>query len=84
MKAIEVEPSDPRSWLNAGNAHQMMQSHDNAEAAYAEAVSLDPQYAEAWLNMGGLYARLGRRDDARNALKRAAAIKPTSKPSAQR
>ena len=46
-EALQLNPDEPLTWLNAGVAWQAMGQRNRAEAAYREAIRLQPEFTRA-------------------------------------
>ena len=73
---IEAEPGNPDALYVLGIAYGKLDHHDDAIAAYREAVRINPELAEAWNNLGVAYSNINRYDDAVAALREALRINP--------
>jgi protein O-GlcNAc transferase len=76
LRALELQPADPRTHNNLGVILNAGGDRAGALARYAEALRLDPNFAEAWVNLGNVLRLFGRLEDALEAYGRAAALKP--------
>jgi len=50
--------------FNLGVLYGQLQLHEQAEAAYREAILTKPDFAQAWFNLGATVERLGRKEHA--------------------
>lgn len=72
--ALQLQPGDPQTLVNLGNAHQMMGHLDSAEASYRSAVVGDATFAGAWVNLASVLDRQSRHAAALSAYERAARL----------
>ncbi len=63
-KAIELAPSDPKSWINRANLNAQLRKDSAALADYDKAIALDPKYGFAYAQRGILQMNLSRSEDA--------------------
>ena len=73
---IEAEPGNPDALYVLGIAYGKLDRHDDAIAAYREALRINPELAEAWNNLGVAYSNINHYDDAVAALREALRINP--------
>ena len=66
----------PPEYSNLGVSLEALGRHDEAEAAYRQAVSIDPNFASAHFNLGNLLQKQGRDIDAEEAFRAALALRP--------
>jgi predicted O-linked N-acetylglucosamine transferase (SPINDLY family) len=57
--AVHADRSQPRFYLNLGEAHRRLAQWDEALKAYQRAASLQPNFFEAQASLGSLYLDLG-------------------------
>jgi|GEM_PF-1343770 tetratricopeptide (TPR) repeat protein len=72
----QAEPGNEDAWNSLGLAYGCLDRHQDAIAAYREAVRLKPDDAEAWALLGGAYGHLDRHQDAIAAYREAVRLKP--------
>ena len=56
----QAEPENFVAYFALGHAYGGLERHDEAIAAYREALRINPEYIGAWYNLGNAYARLDR------------------------
>ena len=74
LQWTQAESENSFAWYVLGVAYGNLVRHDDAIAAYREAVRINPELAEAWNNLGVAYDNLGRPDDAIAAYRKALRI----------
>ena len=62
-RAIALNPDDPGSYSNLGNALRALGRHDAAEASHRQALTVDPNYLEARYNLGLVLKDQGKFDE---------------------
>jgi len=72
----QAEPRNDLAWFSLGLAYANLGRHQDAIAAYREALRLKPDFAAAWYNLGVAYANLGRYREAIEAYREATLIRP--------
>ena len=67
-----------QAWVlnGLGNVYGDLGRHDEALAAYRQALELDPKYAAPWYGLGLVYRALGRHDEALAAHRKALELNP--------
>lgn len=75
-RALELNPLDPVSHSNLGNAQIKLGDSEAAISSYRRALKLHPQFAEASNNLGNALREQGRCEEAVDAYSNALAIKP--------
>jgi tetratricopeptide (TPR) repeat protein len=65
----QAEPGNEDAWNSLGLAYGCLDRHQDAIAAYREAVRLKPDFAEAWNNLAIAYDLSGNRSAALEAVK---------------
>ncbi len=80
-RTLALRPSDHVLWLNLGFSYDQNGDHQNALAAFSEAVRLAPYYAAPRWQLGNLLLRRGQNDQAFAELRRAAQSDPALLPS---
>ena len=73
---VKTDAGNSDAWFFIGHAYQELNQHEQAVAAYRQALRIDPEYAIAWYNLGLTYANLKRYDDAIAAFRQALRINP--------
>jgi peroxin-5 len=68
--AVQVNPSDPKAWLQLGIKQQENEREDMAIKALLRATDLDPSLAEPWLALAVSYTNESARGLAYNAIER--------------
>lgn len=76
-KLVQDEPDDLDSLLTLGNVHALLAHHDEAQAAFAQALSREPLCVEARLFLGMAALQRGRYPDARAEFGKALFLEPT-------
>lgn len=72
-RALALHP-DARGYFNLGTTLYDQGEHEQALAAFREAVRLDPQFADAWNNLGETLRDRGEMDEAIRCYKHALAV----------
>lgn len=77
-RLAQEEPNNPRSWIELAEAHNSMQAHDSARAAYAKAIAVAPSFTPTYLLASANYATLEPRDleKAEQLARKALALQP--------
>lgn len=73
---VERTPDDIRAWLDLALAHEMLETYDEAEAAYRRCLAIDPEFAEALNNLGALLRDTERTDEGIAVLRDAIRVRP--------
>ena len=76
VRAVELDPHDPRIANNLGDILRELNRYDEAEAAYRKAIGLDSQFAAPWEGLGSLEVLRKRPDRALPYFQRAIEIAP--------
>jgi tetratricopeptide (TPR) repeat protein len=76
-KAIELDPSSARAYMDRGAFYRRRMNWDEALADLARAIELDPSLAEAYMCRGDVYYRQGNYDSALADLARAIELDPS-------
>ena len=58
-RASEIDPKDPRAWIETGELQTFQENFREAAQAYEKAFEIDPEYKEGWVNLGFCYSHLG-------------------------
>lgn len=58
-RAIELEPDNPDSWVNRGNAYAKLGEKDAALADVSRAVEIDPKNPRYWADRAEIFAQVG-------------------------
>ena len=74
--AIELDPSDARSYAALGTVELSKGRRDEAEAAFKRAVDVQPSSSLAQLSLANFYWSAGRLAEAEPVLKQAVALDP--------
>lgn len=69
-------PDDLRAWLDLALAHEMLESYEDAEAAYRRCLEIDPEFAEALNNLGALLRDTERTEEGIAMLREAVRARP--------
>lgn len=77
-RAIEIDPTYPKSYLNLGALLAKEGEYDEAVAAFKKALAMDPAYTEARVNLATVHIGEGRYDDAVGELQAALEHDPAS------
>lgn len=77
-RAIEIDPGDPATHSNRGNALRDLQRYDEALASYDRAIALEPDAVETIGNRGLVLQQLGRYSEALLSFERAVELQPDS------
>jgi len=75
-RAVEINPKDPRPYLDAALLYAARNDLDKAIDRYQKGLRLDHQNGTAYYNYGRLLLSKGRIEEARDALERAVEIRP--------
>ncbi|MFM9971427.1 MAG: tetratricopeptide repeat protein [Burkholderiales bacterium] len=76
-KAIELAPTNARTWRIWGDLLRKLNRHEEAEVAYRKAIELDPKWAWHWIVLGDLLrVALKRYDEAEVAYRKAIELNP--------
>lgn len=67
-RSLAIAPRQPHVWNNLGNSLADLDQHDEAAAAYDQALSLQSDYADARINLALTHIALARPADARDAM----------------
>ena len=78
LKAVELNPKDPKVRLNLAYAYDRQGRLDEAIIHYQKAIELNPRDSVARNNLGVLYNKTGRYDEAIRELEKALEIDPKS------
>jgi tetratricopeptide (TPR) repeat protein len=76
QKALIIDPSQPTSYYNLGNALKDLGRLEEAIASYDRAISLKPDFAEAYNNRGVALHELNRHHDALASYDMAVSLNP--------
>jgi tetratricopeptide (TPR) repeat protein len=60
-QALRIDPGDPETYFNRGNAYVLVQDYTNAVQDYTYAIQLSPMFTRAIFNRGTAYRRAGNR-----------------------
>jgi protein O-GlcNAc transferase len=74
LEILRQVPGAIGAWNTLGLTLAALGHHDEAEAAYRQAVQLAPQFMEAWCNWGLLLRRRGKLGEALACIERAATL----------
>ena len=83
VRAIEINPRDPRAHANLAGAAMRLGDLDLAATHFAEMIALSHQVAPAHYNLGVIASRRGDRDEAVRRYRLALAADPAFKPAAE-
>ena len=70
IKASELTPTEPRTYIQMGKAYQMLKRYDYALLAYRRAAELEPDNLTVQFNLAELYLRKGREREAKESLEK--------------
>ena len=73
-RALEIDPSLDKAWVNLGVVHRLQGDLDEAERCYREALKLAPDYAELHASLGALHVFRDEPEQAVESLRRAIAL----------
>lgn len=76
--SIAVKPS-AEAFYNLGLAYEQLEQHDNAIAAFGQALQLDKSDAQAWLGLGDAYYNSEKMDEAIIAYRQSLMLDPNNK-----
>ena len=51
-RSLQLEPNEPKAWMNAGAAFMDLQHFEEADRCFTRAVQIDPQLCLAWEGKG--------------------------------
>lgn len=77
LRAVELRPTDPPSWIWLAATHLKLNQPSDAVLALRRALTLDPHNGPAYLFLGFAYSRLGQRQFAQQAFELALQYAPT-------
>ena len=63
-KWTKSNPESAFAWCGLGSAYGRLNRHEEAIAAYLQALNIDPDYVEALIGLGNAYSVLNRHDEA--------------------
>jgi tetratricopeptide (TPR) repeat protein len=75
-KAVAVEPTYAKGYVNLGVAYSMLEEDDKALATFQEGVSVDSTSIEAWENLGITYQTMKEYTKAREAFAKVVELDP--------
>ena len=75
-RALVLNPDDPDTYNNMGNALAALNKPENAVAAFRRALALQPGNATAHNNLGHVQRTMGLWDDAEASFRKAATLQP--------
>jgi len=75
-KVVQWLPEKQNAWYRLGVIHSLAKRHEEAIAAYEQAIALDPKYAAPHNGLGYMYSALGRHEEAIAAYEQAIALDP--------
>lgn len=75
-RALNIRRDSPGTLYLLGESYSDLLRHDEAAAAYREAVALAPQFSQAWFSLARAYMKLGRSADAQAARERLQKLDP--------
>ena len=75
-KWTKSNPESAFAWYGLGSAYGRLNRHEEAIAAYRQALNVDPDYVEASIGLGNTYSVLNRHDEAIGAYRKALGKNP--------
>jgi Flp pilus assembly protein TadD len=76
VKAAELYPNNPRTYVGLGDALEHLDRLNEAESAYRRAIAIDGNHPNAYINMGALYFKMKKFDDAVRVLEHGLRLDP--------
>jgi serine/threonine-protein kinase len=78
QQAVQLDPTNNRSYTNLATAYEHLNQPDKAEETYKRAISVRPQYWGGYVSLGGFYVAQARYDTAADAYRKATELNPDS------